>query len=320
VNRRKLYAVAGLLAAALGLTACSTYSDNPDEVGLYYLQGSSDGNKFDQCIDPGKTGPQEWNNKVVWIPVNQRSWNVSPNDGADSKTPTIVSTKPEPGQPSGVQVSVWSNTSFYLNTFCDKDGGVISVWWEKFGRRYAADTPEGWRAMLNATLVPSLNKATQDVVREYGSDELVGNIGGIRAEAQKKISVRFTEELKRLTGGDFFCGPLFNRASPECPAIEMILVDVDFADAGIQEARNAKQKAVELGAAKLATAQAEAAALLAEAKGKADAAAQLAKLYKDPNWVRLQETILKTQALIKACELAKECKLIVGADGNLIMS
>lgn len=319
MNRRVKVLIAAA-AAVLALSACSTYSDNPDEVGLYYLQGASDGNKFDQCIDPGTTGPQEWNNKVIWIPVNQRSWNVSPNDGADSKTATVVSTKPEAGQPSGVQVAVWSNTSFYLNTFCDKTGGVVSVWWEKFGRRYSADTPEGWKAMLNATLVPSLNKATQDVVREYGSDELVGNIGGVRAEAQAKISARFTEELKRLTGGDFFCGPKFNRASKDCPAIEMILVDVDFADAGIQEARNEKQKAVELGAAKLATAQAEAAALLAEAKGKADAAAQLARLYANPAWVRLQETILKTQALIKACELAKECKLIVGADGNLIMA
>ena len=100
----------------------------------------------------------------------------------------------------------------------------------------------------------------------------------------------------------------------------MIIKDVDYSDPGIQAARNEKQKAVELGAAKLATANAEAAALLAEAKGKRDAAGELAKLYANPSWVRLQDTILKTQALIKACEAAKECKLIVGADGNLIMS
>lgn len=308
-----------LVAGALALSGCATVSDNPDDVGLYYLMGSSDGNKFDACIDPGATGDAEWNNKVVWIPTNLRSWNIA-HDSGDSNQPTVVSTKPEPGQPSGVQVTVWSNTSFYLNTFCDAKGGVLKDWWEKIGRRYQADTPEGWVKMLNATLVPSLNKATQDVVRSYGSDELVGNIGGVRAEAQAKISLAFTAELKRLTGGDYFCGPKFNRLTGECPQIEMIVVDVDFADEGIQQARNEKQKAVELAAAKLATAQGEAAALLAEAKGKADAAAQLNKLYANPNWVRLQDTILKTQALIKACEAAKECKLVVGADGNLIMS
>jgi hypothetical protein len=35
--------------------------------------------------------------------------------------------------------------------------------------------------------------------------------------------------------------------------------------------------------------------------------------------VALQETILKTQALIEACKAAKECKLVVSANGNLIM-
>lgn len=318
MSNRKKIAAAALVAGALALSGCSTIAE-PDKVGLYYLEGSSDGYQFDECINPGQTGDSEWNNSVVYLPVSLRSWNVAPEAG-DSNKATVVSTKPEEGQPSGVQVSVWSTTNFHLNTFCDANGGVVKEFWEKIGRRYSADTDTGWNTMLQSILVPALNKATQDVIRSYGSDALVGNIGGVRAEAQKAISVGFATELKRLTGGDFFCGPTFNRASKECPAIEMIIVDVDFTDGGIQAARNEKQKAVELGAARLATANAEAAALLAEAKGKRNAAAELAKLYANPAWVRLQETILKTQALIEACKQAKECKLIVGADGNLIMA
>jgi hypothetical protein len=317
-NRKRITASALILAGAVALTGCSTVSDNPDDVGLYYLMGSSDGNKFDKCIEPGTAGDAEWNNKVVWLPTNLRTWNVAHENG-DTNQPTIVSTKPEAGQPSGVQVTVWSTTNFYLNTFCDKNGGMVKDFWEKIGRRYKADTPDGWKAMLNNILVPALNKATQDVIRSYGSDELVGNINGVRAEAQQKISAGFATELSRLTGGSFFCGPKFNRVTGECPSIEMIIVDVDFADSGIQGARNEKQQAVERAAAQLARAQGEAAALLAEAKGKADAAKELAKLYANPAWVRLQETIMKTQALIEACKQAKECKLIVGADGNLIM-
>jgi len=316
-NRKKLVVIS-LVAGALALGGCSTIAE-PDKVGLYYLEGSSDGYKFDKCINPGQTGDAEWNNSVVYLPTSLRSWNITPS-GGDSTKATIVSTKPEEGQPSGVQVSVWSTTNFYLNTFCDAQGGVVKDFWEKIGRRYNAEDATGWNNMLQNILVPALNKATQDVIRSYGSDALVGNIGGVRAEAQKAISAAFAIELKRLTGGDFFCGPTFNRASSDCPALEMIIVDVDFTDDGIQKARNEKQKAVELGAAKLATANAEAAALLAEATGKKNAAAELAKLYANPAWVRLQETILKTQALIEACKQAKECKLIVGADGNLIMA
>lgn len=321
-NRKKLV-TAGLVAGALALGGCSTEPPSPDAVGLYYNKGASEGYEFDHCTTPGQVDDMTINDEIIWLPINLRTWNIGTN--GDQEAAVTVSSKPEKDQPSGVQVNVYSTTSFYLNTYCDADGGVVKDFWEKIGRRYgiaddAGLKDDGWRKMLEQVLVPSLEKATQDVIRGYEADALVGNIGGIRETAQRDISAAFTKELKRLTGADFFCGPSFDRTKPDCPQIEMIIKDVDYSDPGIQQARNEKQKAIELGAAKLATAQAEAAALLAEARGKADAAAQLNKLYANPNWVRLQDTILKTQALIKACELAKECKLIVGADGNLIMA
>lgn len=324
-NRIKLATGASLMAVALSLSGCTSVTE-PDQVGLYYFVGDLEGYEFDHCTEPSKTDDMTFNDEIVYLPIGLRNWLVADRDGADSRTAVTVSTAPETGQPSGVQVKVWSNTSFKLNTYCDTSGGVAKVFWETIGRRYKADTPDGWRDMLNKIFVPALEKATQDVIRSYKADDLVGNIAtataptGVRAEAQTKIAAAFTLELKRATGGDFFCGPVFDRVKADCPGIEILISDVDFSDAGIQEARNEKQKAVELAAAKLATAQGEAASLLAEAKGKADAAAQLNKLYANPNWVRLQDTILKTQALIEACKAAKECKLIVGADGNLIMS
>lgn len=304
--RRRITALAAAVLLLAGLTGCSTYSENPDEIGLYYLQGNLDGNKFDTCIDPGATGDAEWNNKVVWLPTNLRTWNVTPvaGPGTDSTTPTVVSTKPEKDQPSGVQVSVWTNTKFYLNTFCDSSGGVVKPWWENLGRRYNADTPEGWNAMLSATLVPALNKATQDVVRSYESNALVGNIDGVRAKAQGEISALFTTELKRLTGGDYFCGPTFNRATPTCPPIEMIVVDVDFTDAGIQEARNAKQKAVENGAA-----------LVAEAEARVNAASKLNALYQNEAWMALEMAKLHLEE-VKACSANPTCTIFFTSDGK----
>lgn len=303
----------------VGLSACSTIAD-PDMVGLYYNEGPSDGYEFAHCINPGETSDAEWNNSVVYLPTSLRSWIIDDGEGADSKNLITVSAKPEKDQPSGVQVKVSTKTNFYLNTFCDKDGGVVKQFWEKIGRRYKADTAEGWRNMLNIELVPIQTTIIKDVVRNYSADPLIANAEGIQNEAQKSIAERLAAEFNRIAGGNFFCGPSFNRASKDCPSLELLIIGIEYADPGIQAARNEKQKAVELAAAKLAEAQGVAAALVAEAQGKRDAANAVGALYNSPGWVALQKQIEAGRALMEACRLAKECKLIVGTDGSLIMA
>lgn len=316
-KRLRATVTAGIVAMGLvALTGCSTVAE-PDRVGLYYMEGPSDGYKFKECIEPGKTGSAEWNNSVVYLPTSLRTWNIAAS-GGDSSEATTVSTQPEPNQPSGVQVKVWSTTNFYLNTYCDKKGGVAKDWWEKIGRRYAADTDAGWVNMLKAILLPVLDKSVQDVIRSYGADALVGNVGGVRAEAQDKISTLFTTELKRSAGGDFFCGPSFDRSKPECPEIEIIVKDVDYADAGIQEARNSKQKAIELAAAKVAEAEGNAKAQVAQAQGELDAANKRGTLYENKAWVQLQLAEKQLQA-IQACAQSDKCTIVVGSNGNLIL-
>lgn len=329
--------------AAVALTAllagCSTIAD-PDMVGLYYMEGPSDGYKFGECINPGSTGDAEWNNSVVYLPTNLRTWVIDdmpdPADptgqkrviapGADSADVIIVSAKPEKEQPSGVQVRLSTKTSFMLNTYCDAKGGVAKEFWEKIGRRYGASftdsavVPQGWKDMLNAELVPIQKTIIKDVVRDYSADPFIANLEGVQTQAQNEIAKRLAVEFNRISGGQFFCGPTFNRAKPDCPQLELLIIGVEYADAGIQAARNEKQKAVELAAAKLAAAQGEAAALVAEAQGKRDAAAAIANLYNSPGWVALQKQIVSSNALVEACKAAKECKLIVGPDGNLIMA
>lgn len=320
MNRnRKIGMVAAGCVAGLVLTGCSSITD-PDQVGLYYMQGSSDGNSFGHCTKPGATDDYEWNNSIIYLPASLRTWTINDNEGADSKDPIIVSAAPQEGQPSGVQVKVWNQTKFFLNTYCDEHGGVVKEFWEKIGRRYGADTEDGWRRMLNDLLVPTLQKVNRDVIRTYKADDLVGNINGVQTLAQKEIATQFGAELNRMAGGKFFCGPSFVRTLPDCPVVEFSIIDVEYKDDGIQAARNEKQKAVEEAAAKLARAQGEAAALVAEATGKANAAKELEKLYATPGWVALQKAIIAQQGLIEACKAAKECRLVVGADGNLIMS
>lgn len=90
-------------------------------------------------------------------------------------------------------------------------------------------------------------------VRNYSADELVA--GTVLPQVQTAVSKEFADELKRVTGEDYFCGPSFSRGSTTCPAVEILVKDVDYADAGIQEARNNKQKALEQAAAQVAEAE-----------------------------------------------------------------
>ena len=257
------------------------------------MKGSSDGYQFDTCIEPGQTGDAEWNNEIIFLPTNLRTWTIdgvpeygpqgqvvkwNPAPGADSGEEIVVSAKPEANQPSGVQVRVATKTSFNLNTYCDKAGGKVREFWEKIGRRYHANTEQGWKDMLNAELVPTQKTIIRDVIRGYNADAFIANLDAVQAEAQKIIAERLAVEFNRIAGGNFFCGPSFNRLKPECPQLELLVIGVEYADPGIQAARNEKVKAVELAAAKLAAAQGEAAALVAEAEGKRNAAAALNNL------------------------------------------
>lgn len=300
--RKKIGALLLAAAAAVGLASCAIAP--PDGIGLYYMEGSSDGYHFGQCIEPGVSGPGEWNNSVVYLPTNLRTWNIAPN-GGDTNVPVTVASKPETNQPSGVQVNVWAQVNLMLNTNCE--GGrdsIIVQFWEKIGRRYKADTDEGWKTMLFNTVVPALEKSTRVVVRNYSADTLVA--GTNLPEIQEAIAKEFSTELTRVTGAPFFCGPTFNRATKDCPPVQVLVKDVDYTDPGIQQARNEKQKALE-----------QAQALVAEAEGKLRAANAQQQLYNNPAWVQLEKARIQLE-IAKACGQNPNCHMVMGADGTII--
>lgn len=302
--RNKIIVSLLLFTAFLGLSACAIAE--PDKVGLYYMEGSSDGYHFDHCIQPGASDDGTWNNSVVYLPTNLRTWNIAA-EGGDTNRPITVSSKPESNQPSGVQVNVWAQVNLVLNTNCE--GGATSTivqFWEKIGRRYAADTEEGWKAMLLNTVVPALEKATRVVVRNYPADPLVA--GTNLPEIQEAIGREFSSELQRVTGGPYFCGPDFNRATKDCSQVQVLVKDVDYTDPGIQQARNEKQQALE-----------RATALVAEAEGKLRAASAQQQLYDNPAWVALEKAKIQLE-IAKACGQNPNCRMIMGADGTIITS
>lgn len=310
----RILSVIALSVVLAGVTAGCSEIAPPDEVGLYYMKGQIDGYHFDHCFDPGSTDKWIANNEVIKLPNSLRTWNIAPNGtpGADSNTPIVVNAAPEKDQPSGPQVSLWTQTNFSLNTFCGKDNNdknsPIVQFWEKIGRRYGADNDTGWKKMLSNTIVTALETSARSVVREYTADVLVS--GTKREEVQTKISALFQTEIKRVVGGDFFCSPTFDRKTAElvCGEVQVLLKDVDYTNVDIQKARDEKQAAVE-----------RAAAQVAEAQGKVQAAAAQDKLYQNKAWIELELAKLKLQQ-VQACSANPNCTVILGADNGVIVN
>lgn len=301
-----------LALAAAGLAGCSTRPP-ADEIWLYYKDGSMDTKEFQECVEPNGKGPWEANNKVFALPTSLRTWNIRPQ-GGDTDQWIKSSSKPgKDGQP-GPEVGVYATAEFYLNTNCDDDAdSPVVKFWENTGRRYGVSaeggkfSDKGWRTMLLNTLVPAEEKAIREVTKNYTADELDANANGVWKQMEQQLGKTFLDELKAKTGGDYFCGPGYDRTKKDCPPIRISITDINFADSGIAEAR-----------AKVFKAEQEAKAALIAAQSQVDVANKLSSAGRDPGYVRLKE--LETQLAIaekqlqavQACSSNPNCTVVVG--------
>lgn len=310
--------IAGLaaLAVAVSLAACSTRPP-ADEVYLYYMDGPTDSKDFKECVEPNGKGPWSANNNVYALPTSLRTWNIRPA-GGDTDQPVKSSSKPgQDGQP-GPEVLVYATAEFYLNTHCgtgDKAGtdkaSPLVQFWEKTGRRYKVSDGSGnfdegaWRTMLLNTLVPAEEKAIREVTRNYTADQLDANADGVWKQMEEALGTTFLAELKAKTGGDYFCGPGYDRGKPDCPPLRISITDVNFADQGIAEAR-----------ARVFKAEQDAKAALIAAQSQVDVANKLSQAGKDAGYVRLKELEAQLQAA-QACAQNPNCTLILGTGAGV---
>lgn len=300
--------VAAFLAAAVAVTlaACST-RPSPDELYLFYTNGPIDQKGFQECVEPNGKGPWQANNDVFALPTSLRTWNIRPS-GGDTDQPIKSSSRPGPNGEPGPEVAVYATTEFYLNTNCEggKDSPVVKFW-ENTGRRYTVSTAgaefsdEGWRTMLLNTLIPAEEKAVREAVRKHGADDLDANVNGVWKQIEDDLGETFVAELRAKTGGDYFCGPGYDRRRAECPPIRISITDISFADQGIAEAR-----------AKVFKAEQDAKAALIAAQSQVDVANKLSQAGQDAGYVRLKELEMQLQAA-QACASNPNCTLILGA-------
>lgn len=305
MNTHRIAAAVTAAVAVVSMAACST-RPSPDEVYLFYMNGSFDKKDFKECVSPNGKGPWQANNDVFALPTSLRTWNIRPS-GGDTDQAIRSSSKPGANGQPGPEVAVYATAEFYLNTNCDggKNSPVVQFW-EKTGRRYHVSnengefSDDGWHTMLLNTLVPAEEKAIREATKNYSADELDANANGVWKRIEESLGATFLAELKAKTGGDYFCGPTYNRASGQCPPLRISITDVNFADPGITEAR-----------ARVFKAEQDAKAALIAAQSQVDVANKLSTAGKDAGYVRLKE--LETQlAAAQACSANPNCTLIVG--------
>lgn len=279
-----------------------------DELGLHYTGGPFEGQKFVEIIEPGSgnrfLGLQD---KLILLPVTQRDYTASGDPGSDG--PPIVA--PARG---GVEMQFEVGAYFTLNTSSD----VIRRFYERVCVKFACDTDGGWDEMLRINFRRPIEQAIQQSIREYTVNELYAGQpeAGVSTEeeatailvrVQDQIAADLKENINTILGGDYFCGPTFDRANPdECPDFEFQITSAVPTSEAVRAAfaeNAASQQAV-------VTAENNASAEVAKAEGQARAQAALNGLYADPNYIAYLNALA-----LQECAGNSNCTLVVTNEG-----
>lgn len=326
-----------VVALAFALMGCATRAGY-DEIVLYYKSGAGDNKAFGECIDPGKAGSYPVDDEVYSIPTSLRTWNIR-REGGDTDKAIESGTKPGPDGQPGPHVVTFAAADFFINTDCHKgkDSPVVKFW-ESLGRRYGVSEdgengfkPDKFRTLLLNTIVPAQEKSLAEGTRFYSADDLDANTHGERGELERRMAPLFAAELRAKLGGDFFCGVGYDRgrqvewtewvadgAEPDgrprvkeekrkgtCPPVRISITDIDYADAGIAQARANVYKAEQEAKAKLIAAQAE-----------LDQSRILGQAASNEAYLRYKAIEAQTRAA-EACKANPNCTVIINGSAGV---
>lgn len=305
-----------LLLCGVMLLGSGCASQAPvDKVGLYYTGGPIQGRHFKKVITPGSGSTfLGFADDVKWLPIGQRNYIVSkkPQEGDKKGTIDFIRVPAKGGVNMDFEVSVY----FKLNTLTDDikgyDGGTLRHFWETIGKRYNADTDGGWDNMLNDNFRKIIEASMRQKVFSFTVDELYANAEGAASgkddailKIQNEIAAQLKENINTTLGGNYFCGPTFDRSKPDCPPFQFIINSAEPTDQGVRDSYSAQRVA----ANGVITAQNQAQAQKAAAEGTA-AAQNALKGNLSPEYLELQR--IEAQ---KDCAQSQKCTLILGVGG-----
>ena len=281
-----------------------------DQVGLHYTGGPIEGQKFVKVVEPGSgqkfLGLQD---TLVKLPVTQRDYIAANSESADGSAITA----PAKG---GVEMQFEVGAYFTLNT----DGDVVRRFYERVCIKFECTEEDGWNRMLEVNFRRPIEQAIQQSVRRYSVDQLYagqpgtadeeGNVDAtaVLVRVQDEIAADLRENINRILGGQYFCGPTFDRSAPqECPDFEFQITSAIPTSEAVRNsfAANAASQQEVITATNNANAEVE------RAEGQKRAQEALNNLYSDPNYIRYLNALA-----LQDCAKNSNCTLVVTPDGT----
>ena len=290
-----------------------------NKIGLHYNGGPFEGDSFEKIVEPGSgsqfLGPAD---RLVTLPIDQRSYTTCSPEQVDGDTcdgPDIVA-----ATKGGAEMRFRVGVSFKLNTSTEsipnyENGGVLRKFYETICRKFSCESGDGWDEMLQVQFRGPIEQAIQQSVRNYTVDQLFAGVNedgestSILEDVQQAIATDLKKNINQFVGGDYFCGPSFDRNEPgSCPDFQFQITDAVPTDEGVRAAF-----AQNLASAQdVITARNRAAAQVEEALGKKEAQEALNNLYSDPAYIAYLEAIA-----IDKCAGNSNCTLIIGSNAGV---
>jgi hypothetical protein len=315
-----------LVLAVLSLGACAGTSAT--EIGLKYGEGPIEGEHFEKIIEPGSGQQFVWNDEIKTLPTTQRDYTFCNEVRQDSNGPGCDAPPIRVTALGGAELAFSGGLTFELAT---GDPDTVKQFYEDVCRKFECDDEGGgWAEMLRVNMRNPIEDSLQEAVRGYSVDALYAGVPGegenidedealsTLTQVTNDIEKGLKETINAFTGGEFFCGPGYERSAPKnCPDFEFVITEVVPTTDAVRAAfdNNVASRQAVIDSRNKAeqdriNAEAKAEQERIKAEGTKVAQQALQGLYADPNYLEYQRVL----ALLRCAESAN-CTLIWGADG-----
>lgn len=202
VGRIAFYFVGAIVGLILLSVALGALKKTPrDQIGISYGGGPVEGQHFQRVIDPGSNlffnGLQD---KLYLYPVTQRNYIISKQAGEGDVPESDFITAPSKDR---VEVDFETAVFFKLNT--DK----LQHFHEQIGLKFKAWTEEGWIDMLHGSFRQQIEFALQREARRHEVSDIFAS-REVLETIQRGIAQELKDNITRILGDEYFCGPGFN--------------------------------------------------------------------------------------------------------------
>jgi hypothetical protein len=253
-----LLATGGAVAAVLLLSGCSGVNTDSGMVGLHYKGGPISSTHFANCVTSNTRNYDGPGDKHYQYPSNQRTFDATGGQDADSPPITVVSK-------DNAILTVPITVNFTLKTDCS----TLRRFHERVGLRYAAyfdnvNSPsDGWSQMLRIMIGKPLDTQSDRIAQQYNWRDLWNN-PKVKTQLETQVAKDLPRLIKRQAGGNFFDNITVLMQKPT-PTDGNLTSAVAKEQAAVATANSEKAQAE----AQVAAANAQVAVAQAQAKSKA---------------------------------------------------